>query len=420
VSPANNPSGYSVGAVDSASGIASQSSRGPSGCDGSVFPKLAAPGVDVVTSDLSFGGLPVYVTVTGTSFAAPHVAGAMALLAAAFPSASVADLEASLTDTAQDLGPVGADTSYGYGLVNVLAAHDRLAASSPAGSPPSITSSPSTSVVEGQLYSYQVSASDPDGGALAFALATAPAGMSIDAASGMINWTPSHAQVGNNAVAARVTDATGLYATQNFSISVTRVNNPPVAGNNSYSVAAGSVLNVVAPGVLANDSDPDGDPITAVLVSAPSHGSLSLNSSGAFSYTPLPGYSGSDAFSYRATDGQLSSASASVTITVNAAPNKPPVAANDSFTAPKRTAGSYTAQVFDVLANDQDPDGSLNVASVTITSGPNNGGTVTVNSNGTLSYVPRLRFTGTETFKYKVRDNLGALSNAATVSVSVR
>lgn len=421
VSPANNPAGFSVGAVDNALVISDQSSRGPSSCDGSIFPKLAAPGVNVVSSDLSFGGLPIYAMVSGTSFATSHVAGAMALLAADFPSATVADLETSLTDAAQDMGAGGADNSYGYGLANVLAAHDLLAAaSSGAGSPPSITSSPPTSAMENQPYNYQLSANDADGGTLDFALEVAPAGMLIDAASGLITWTPSPAQVGGNAVAVRVTDPTGLFATQGFSVSVVAVNHPPVAGNDNYSVVAGKTLNIAAPGVLANDSDADGSPVTAILVSAPAHGSLSLNANGSFSYQPVAGYSGSDVFTYQATDGQLSSGTASVVITIAAATNKPPVAANDAYTAPVRRAGSYTAQMLNVLANDQDTDGMLNVATVSIVSAPNKGGSVTVNSNGTLSYVPKLRFTGSETFKYKVKDNLGASSNAATVSVSVR
>jgi serine protease AprX len=421
ISPANNPAGFSAGAVDSSLVIADQSSRGPSGCDGTIFPRLAAPGVNVTTSDLSFGGLPVYATVSGTSFSTPHVSGAMALLAAAFPSASVPELEAALTDTAQDLGAAGADNTYGYGLANVLAAHDLLAAAGGgAGSPPSITSSPPTSAVENQPYSYQVVATDVDGGSLSYALDTGPAGMLIDVASGLISWTPGATEVGSNAVGVRVTDPTGLFATQSFSINVASANHAPVAGNDSYSVAAGGTLNVAAPGVLANDSDADGNPLSAVLASSPAHGTLSLNASGGFSYQPAAGYSGSDSFSYRASDGQLSSNLASVTITISAASNTPPVAVNDAYSAPVRRTSSYAPQVLDVLANDYDSDGSLDATTVVITSAPNKGGSVTVNSDGTLSYVPKLRFSGTEAFKYKVRDNLGARSNAATVRVRVR
>jgi hypothetical protein len=161
--------------------------------------------------------------------------------------------------------------------------------------------------------------------------------------------------------------------------------------------------------------------LTALLVSAPGHGSLNLSANGGFSYQPAAGYAGSDSFTYRASDGQLGSSNATVTITVTSlAANTPPVAVNDSYAAPVRRSGSYPAQVLDVLANDYDPDGSLNPASVVITSAPNKGGSVTVNADGTLSYVPRLRFSGIEAFKYKVRDTLGARSNAATVSVRVR
>lgn len=420
VSPANNPDGYSAGAVDQALAVASQSSRGASGCDGTIFPRLAAPGVNVVSSDLSFGGLPIYASVSGTSFAAPHVAGSMALLAAAFPAATVAELEAALTATANDLGAAGADNMFGYGLTNALAAYNLLAANTGAGRAPSITSSPVTTALESQPYSYQVVATDPDGGTLTFTVATAPAGMTIGAASGLINWTPSHAQVGANAVGVRVTDPTGLSAMQNFSITVARVNSPPVAANDSYSVAAGSTLNIASPGVLANDSDPDGDLITAVLASGPAHGVLTMNANGAFKYVPSTGYSGADSFSYRDSDGQTSGNTAIVAITVTASvANKPPVAANDSFTAPVRSSGAYMAQVFNILANDRDPDGTINVTTVSIVSTPNRGGVVTVNADGTVSYVPKLRFTGTETFKYRVKDNSGALSNLATASVSV-
>jgi len=129
VSPANNPQGYAVGAVDGAATVADFSSRGPSACDGSVYPEVVAPGVSVKTSDLTFGGTfpDSYMWVSGTSFAAPHVAGAMALLASAHPDATVADLEQALTETAVDLGPAGPDHDTGYGLIDLVAAETWLA-----------------------------------------------------------------------------------------------------------------------------------------------------------------------------------------------------------------------------------------------------------------------------------------------------
>ena len=81
----------------------------------------------------------------------------------------------------------------------------------------------------------------------------------------------------------------------------TVTNQAPAATGDAYSTAEDTVLTVPAPGVLGNDSDPDGDPLTAVLVTGPSHGSLTLNANGSFSYTPAANFAGADGFSYRAT-----------------------------------------------------------------------------------------------------------------------
>jgi bacillopeptidase F len=126
VSPANTHNVLSVGAVDDSQQVALFSSRGPSACDGELFPKLVAPGVGVLTTDLSLGGMPVYVLVEGTSFAAPHVSGAIALMRGAAPFASVDEIESALTTTARDLGNSGPDQDSGYGLIDVAAAFDAL------------------------------------------------------------------------------------------------------------------------------------------------------------------------------------------------------------------------------------------------------------------------------------------------------
>ena len=127
-SPANNPGSFAVGAVDSNNIIASFSSRGPSACDGSIFPHVVAPGVDIRTSDLTAGGVfpDSYIYVSGTSFSAPHVAGAMALLKSAFPGKTMEEIELSLEQSATDLGIPEGDNAYGYGLINVLSAYNVL------------------------------------------------------------------------------------------------------------------------------------------------------------------------------------------------------------------------------------------------------------------------------------------------------
>jgi serine protease AprX len=143
-SPANNPGSFAVGAVDDGSEIASFSSRGPSACDDSIFPHVVAPGVNIRTADLTAGGVfpDAYVPVSGTSFASPHVAGAMALLIDAFPGSTIEEIEASLQESATDLGPTGGDNSYGYGLINVLNAYNLLLADN--GPTPEIEIQPSS------------------------------------------------------------------------------------------------------------------------------------------------------------------------------------------------------------------------------------------------------------------------------------
>lgn len=122
VSPANYPGSIAVGAVDSTRTIALSSSRGPSACGGT-YPTFAAPGVNVRTADLYLGIPGAYATVSGTSFASPHVAGAMALLRSAFPDMTVPEMEFFLKKTALDLGPPGVDDSYGFGLPDVAGAY---------------------------------------------------------------------------------------------------------------------------------------------------------------------------------------------------------------------------------------------------------------------------------------------------------
>jgi hypothetical protein len=112
-------------------------------------------------------------------------------------------------------------------------------------------------------------------------------------------------------------------STRSHSITVTveasTANRAPAAANDAYSVDQGSSLSVSGPGVLANDADPDGDPITAVLVSTTPNGALVLNADGGFTYSPKAGFSGADSFTYRASDGSLASDTATVSIVVNAA-----------------------------------------------------------------------------------------------------
>lgn len=123
-SPANNPSAFAVGASDNSDGLFFYSARGPSSCSNGflVYPQLVAPGVNIRTADL-YG---LYRTATGTSLAAPHVSGGLALLLQAFPNLSADQQAAALINSAVDLGSPGPDNSYGYGRLDLLAAYQWL------------------------------------------------------------------------------------------------------------------------------------------------------------------------------------------------------------------------------------------------------------------------------------------------------
>jgi hypothetical protein len=140
----------------------------------------------------------------------------------------------------------------------------------------------------------------------------------------------------------------------------------------------------------------------------------------AFAWDTTASGNGSHTLRATATDAAGNSTSATNTVTVANVTNQAPVAVNDAVTAPYRPSTSYTPRVFAVLANDSDADGSLNAASVKIVKSPNKNGSVTVNSNGTVSYSPAKGYRGTETFTYNVKDNLGLVSNTATVTVTVQ
>ena len=109
-----------------------------------------------------------------------------------------------------------------------------------------------------------------------------------------------------------------------ITITVSPVPDAPVAVPDTFGALKDRTLNIGSPGVLLNDTDADGDPLTATLVSSPVHGALTLAANGSFSYTPAVGFVGADAFSYRASDGGLSSATRVVSITVSAVPQPTP------------------------------------------------------------------------------------------------
>ena len=115
----------------------------------------------------------------------------------------------------------------------------------------------------------------------------------------------------------QVDDGSLTSAVATVSLTVTPVNDAPVASDDTYTFGNGAALDIPAPGVLTNDSDPEGDSLTAVLVSGPVQGVLNLTPAGGFTYTPTNHFSGADTFTYQASDGQTNSGPATVSIMVS-------------------------------------------------------------------------------------------------------
>lgn len=149
----------------------------------------------------------------------------------------------------------------------------------------------------------------------------------VDGTFGRLRFTPVSNGSGTSTVTVRGRDSGGtadggedLSEPVEFDITVAPVNDAPTAVADSFFALADRTLNVGAPGVLVNDGDVDSGSITAVKVSNPSHGVVTLAADGSFSYSPEPGYEGPDAFSYRAFDGSLQSPTSVVFLTVSSVP----------------------------------------------------------------------------------------------------
>ena len=129
-------------------------------------------------------------------------------------------------------------------------------------------------------------------------------------------WNASALLAGNHTIEVKAVGSTTVSDTITVEVIGGASNHPPVAANDSYTTAYQTPLSVAAPGVLGNDSDSDGQSLTAVAASQPLHGMVMLNADGSFTYTPASGYSGPDSFAYTASDGTASSAPATVSLTV--------------------------------------------------------------------------------------------------------
>ncbi|MEA2834747.1 MAG: hypothetical protein QOG66_2949 [Methylobacteriaceae bacterium] len=203
----------------------------------------------------------------------------------------------------------------------------------------------------------------------------------------------------------------------NFSITGTVTQNrPPIANSDTYGFATSFTVDA-AHGVLHNDSDPDNDPLTAVLATGASHGTVSLNPDGSFTYTANPGYGGAggDGFTYQANDGHGNlSSPAQVFILPTVVHNGPPFATNDSYSTAENMPLTVSAP--GVLANDGDVTGGSVTA--VLASNPSHG-SLLLNWDGSFTYAPNSGYVGGDSFTYWSSDGEFNSPSPAMVSISV-
>jgi len=247
---------------------------------------------------------------------------------------------------------------------------------------------------------------DSNGDTLTVTSFTQPANGLVSFANGIATFTPATDFVGATTFTYVATDGQLQSNVATVTVQVNAIaNTAPVAGNDTATTTKGTPVNIA---VLANDTDANGDALSVSSFTQPANGTVTFTN-GIATYTPATGFVGTNTFTYVATDGQLQSNVATVTVQVNQPANTAPVAVNDTTTTSRSTPVNIA-----VLANDTDANGD--VLSVSSFTQPANGA-VTF-ANGIASYLPRSGFTGTDTFTYRASDGQSQ-SNMATVTVQV-
>lgn len=272
--------------------------------------------------------------------------------------------------------------------------------------------------------------SDPDGDELIiiFQDSTTTAGgtLGLDTDGGFIYNSPDSFE-GDDSFTYVVTDGSGGTDTAQVNISVIKNATDPVANDDVYSTGLNTELTILAPGVLSNDTDPNGDELTVIYYDqiGTVGGIVQMNPDGGFNYTPAEDSLSTDTFTYVVTDGNGNSDTATVFINfimvVDVDANSPPNAVEDQYMTDQDLELSVTNPAEGLLANDSDPDGDQIFAVEVNDAVTGQGGRVSINSDGTFTFVPGLGFVGTDTFEYTVCDDQEpALCDSATAFIEVK
>lgn len=239
---------------------------------------------------------------------------------------------------------------------------------------------------------------DPDGDSLRVQAVHQPTNGTAANDGGSVMYSPSAGFSGTDSFTYTISDGQGGTDTARVTVIVSRVNDPPIAQDDSASTDEETLVSIP---VLANDRDPDGDFLLVETISRPSSGTV-LNTRTALSYIPNPGFQGVDVFTYTTSDGNGGTDSATVTVSV-AGVNDPPSAGDDAGNTDEGVPVTVP-----VLLNDEDPDGDpLAIESVGV---PESGSALIV-ADG-IEYTPNADFNGVDQFTYTVSDGQGGTATA--------
>lgn len=243
---------------------------------------------------------------------------------------------------------------------------------------------------------------DVENASLSYTVVSGPTHGVLSGSGASVTYTPNLNYYGGDSFSFKVNDGQLDSNIAVISLTVNSVNDLPTAQDNNFSVSEDNILNNSVLGL-----DVEGDTLTYIVVSNPSHGLLSLNNNGNFTYTPTTNYHGTDSFTFKVNDGLGDSNTATVTLTITPV-NDIPVANDLSFSLNEDTSYNGTLTASDI---------DLDILTYTLVANAQKG-EVIVNNDGTFSYTPRANEVGSDSFTFLVNDSQEN-SSAATVNITI-